>query len=354
MSEPAASDPFIRRLKHAVAIGALALGMLFLVWAVSHLLLMLFAAILGALFLDGMSMPVQRILHLPRLAAIAVAGALLLTLVAGFGVILGPQLTREYSQLSDLLPRSIGQIRAWVDAQPWGHLVLGGKPGDLIRSPMALLGQLTGVFSTTVGFITSVGIVLVMAFYLVIQPSPYVRGLIRLVPPSQRKRAGEVLEAVGHALRWWLVGRSMSMLAVGILTLIGLSIISLPAALALAVVAGLFTFVPFIGAIVSIVPALLISLTSWPWQTLWVLIIYSVVQFLEGNIITPVIQQRAVSIPPVVLLVAQVGMGILFGIAGMVLATPITVVAIVMVQMLYLQDVLHEPVRILGQHDTRG
>jgi predicted PurR-regulated permease PerM len=76
--------------------------------------------------------------------------------------------------------------------------------------------------------------------------------------------------------------------------------------------------------------------------------------FLDGNIGTPVVQQRAVSIPLVKLLVAQVGMGILFGIAGMVLATPITVVAIVMVQMLYLQDVLHEPVRILGQHDSRG
>jgi predicted PurR-regulated permease PerM len=78
------------------------------------------------------------------------------------------------------------------------------------------------------------------------------------------------------------------------------------------------------------------------------------VQFLEGNVITPLIQERAVSMPPVVLLTAQVGMGILFGITGMVLATPLTVVAIVLVQMLYLQDVLHESVRILGQHGPGG
>lgn len=121
-------------------------------------------------------------------------------------------------------------------------------------------------------------------------------------------------------------------------------LIDVPLILALALIAGLLSFVPYLGPILSAIPALLVALVVSPLLTVYVVLVYSAVQFLEGNFITPIIQERAVSLPPAVLLIAQLGMGVL-------LATPLAVVAIVLIQMLYVRDTLGDAIRVLGQHD---
>lgn len=158
-----------------------------------------------------------------------------------------------------------------------------------------------------------------------------------------------MLDATGHALRLWLVGRGLSMLVVGILTAIGLWIVDVPLVLALAVIAALFSFVPFLGPIASAVPAVLVGLVQSPAQALNVALVYGVVQLLESNIITPLVQVRAVSLLPAIMLSGQVIMGVLFGLIGLLLATPLLVTLIVPIQMLYVQDVLKARVTPLGQ-----
>jgi predicted PurR-regulated permease PerM len=194
----------------------------------------------------------------------------------------------------------------------------------------------------------------ILAVYLAIEPELYVEGLARMLPPRRRARGREVIQAVAHALRWWLVGRVVSMLAVGVLTALALAIAGIPAALALGVLAGMLSFVPYIGPIASVVPALLATIPGWPWQPLWVLVIYSGVQFLEGNFITPLVQKRAVAMPPVVLLTAQIAFGLLFGLMGVFLATPLAVAAMVLVQTLYIQDTLGESIRVMGERPRRS
>lgn len=155
---------------------------------------------------------------------------------------------------------------------------------------------------------------------------------------------------LGHALSWWLVGRFASMAAVGVLTTLALSAIDMPLALVLGVIAGLFSFVPYIGPISSAVPAILIGLTESPWMAVYVVVIYAVIQFLEGNFITPLIQRRAVSLAPAVLLFSQFAMAVFYGLFGVLLATPLAIVLIVLVQMLYVQDVVKDPIKVLGEH----
>ena len=139
------------------------------------------------------------------------------------------------------------------------------------------------------------------------------------------------------------------MVVVGGLTALGLWIVGAPLPLALGLIAGLLSFIPLLGPVFGAVPAILVALVESPTLALYVVVVFVVVQVLETYIVTPLIQQRAVSIPPALLLTAQVLLSVLFGVMGMLLATPIAVVAIVLVQMVYIQDVLGDRTTVLGE-----
>lgn len=351
---PSDRGSFSGKLLATAAVTLSVVLLLYLLFKAAQVLLVLFAAILGSLFLDGIARPLQKFPGLPRTPAILLVSALLVAAIAGFALALGPQLLDQSADLVDLVSDSLSRFRDWIESKRLSGIFSETSRAQLTAIPAELFKQLSGAFSSVFGFFTAAVIVTILAVYLAIQPAPYVNGVLALLPPRHRKRGREVLDALGQALRWWLVGRALSMAAVSVLTLIGLWIIGLPAALALAAIAGLFSFVPYFGPIVATFPALLISLGSLPWAPIWVLVVYSIVQFLEGNFITPIVQQRAVSLPPVVLVVAQLAGGVLFGLLGILLATPLAVVAIVLVQMLYVQGVLGEGVKVLGDHrDTK-
>jgi predicted PurR-regulated permease PerM len=159
---------------------------------------------------------------------------------------------------------------------------------------------------------------------------------------------------VGRALRWWFVGRLTSMAILGTLTALGLWFLGMKAALLLGVLAGLLSFVPYLGPILSAIPALLIATLDPSVSLVSVALLYAGIQFFESYLITPLVQERAVSIPPVVLISAQAIMGVLSGIIGILLATPLAVTTIVLVQTLYVEERLGDDVSVLGEQDDGG
>jgi predicted PurR-regulated permease PerM len=197
--------------------------------------------------------------------------------------------------------------------------------------------------------LTSGLVVIIIGLYAAATPTVYINGIVRLLPPSRRQRGRAVLRALGQALRWWLVGRIASMAVVGVLTAIGLWVAGVPLAFVLGLIAALLSFVPYIGPLAAVIPAALVALAEDPTKVIYVFALYGAVQLLESYLITPLIQERAVSIPPAVLIAAQVIMGVLAGAAGVLMATPLAVVLIVLVQMLYLEDVLGDSVSTLGE-----
>lgn len=338
-----------------VPAGALAvlIGAGFLLWQLSQVVLVLFAAVLFAILLDSLT----RLLHaravMRRSLALSIVTLALIGAAVGFGWIAGPSASDQIQQLSEQLPSAVERLADIVEQQPWGGALLNGTtaPQQLVPSGTDILGRVSGVFSTTLGALINVGLIIVTGFYLAMNPDVYVHGISAVVPQRGRARAEEVLAALAHALRWWLVGRVAAMIAVGVLTGVGLWIIGMPLLLGLAIIAALLSFIPFVGPVLSVVPALLIALVEAgdPLRPLWVLVVYAAVQFLEGNFITPLIQRRAVSLPPAALLTAQLVLGVLFGFMGLLLATPLAVCLIVLVQTIYIQGVLGRPVTVLGQ-----
>jgi predicted PurR-regulated permease PerM len=157
---------------------------------------------------------------------------------------------------------------------------------------------------------------------------------------ATRQRAGEVASAVTTALRNWLWGQAIAMVITGVLTTLGLILVGAPLPMALGLVAAVLDFIPFVGPILAAAPALLLAFTEGPRMVLWVALVYLVVQQVEGNVVQPLVQKQAVDLPPALTVIAAVGMGILFGIPGMIFATPLLVVLMVVVRMVYVEDML--------------
>ena len=130
------------------------------------------------------------------------------------------------------------------------------------------------------------------------------------------------------------------MLFIGVLTWVGLSIIGVPLALTLGLIAGLLSFIPNFGPILSAVPAILLAFIDSPTSALYVLALFVGVQLIESNLVTPMIERQTVELPPVLTIVSQLALAVLFGAVGLILATPILAVVMVLVQTLYIQDVL--------------
>jgi predicted PurR-regulated permease PerM len=165
-------------------------------------------------------------------------------------------------------------------------------------------------------------------------------GVVTLVRPARRTRARQVLRQLGDALRGWLFGQLIDMAIVAVLTGVGLLLLGIPLALSLAVLAGLFNFVPYIGAIAGAVPAVLIAFGQSPGDALWVALLFAVVQTAEGYLIMPQIQKRTVHLPPALTILSQTVLGTLFGAFGLILATPAVAAGLVAIRMIYVEDIL--------------
>ena len=147
-------------------------------------------------------------------------------------------------------------------------------------------------------------------------------------------------EAVTTTVRMWVLGRIVSAALIGIGVSVGLWLLDIPLALMLGLLAGVLTFVPNFGPIASAIPAMLLALTRSPLDVLYVMLLFIGVQIVESTVLTPMIEKRAVEVPPALLLGVQVILGLLTGIVGLALAAPLTAVAMVLIRHLYVEDVL--------------
>ena len=345
-------EEYLRRAAIAVA---LVMAAVVLLWLVAHLastLLVLFAGLLFGVVLDGAAEAVhRRVGFLGRRVAVLLLVAVLLAAFGLLGSWLGPRIGDQIAGLAERIPRFIGQAEAWIRSQPWGETVLRriGDPGEISPSLEDMIGGVSGAFSTVAGALANLAVILVLAVYLAWEPPLYERGVVHLVPVASREQVAEVLKALGGGLRSWMVGRLASMAVVGVLTTVGLIVAGVPLPLALGLIAGLFSFVPFIGPILAAVPAVAVGLTEGAETAALVVAVYLGVQFLESYLVTPLIQRSVVSLPPALLVGSQVVMGVLFGLIGIFMAAPLTVAAVILVQVLYVEGELgDESVEVLG------
>lgn len=320
-------------------------------WLAVDVLLLLFGSVLIATALRAPTRAITATTSLPNGAALALTILVVTLAVSLLGWFLVPRVSAQLPDLIDSLTDSALQVNRSLGLEAMAErLGLESTLISALPSPAGVIGGATSVISRTFGVFANVLILVVVAIYLAAAPRLYVRGAVRLLPKDRRSRARETMSAIARALRWWIIGQSIAMTVVGLLSFVGLTLLGVPLALALATIAFLTNFVPFIGPIVSGIPAVLVGLTQGPETALGVLLLYVGIQSFEGYVLTPMVQRRSVDLPPALTIAAQVVFGVLFGALGVIFATPLAAAGLVAVNMLYVEDVLGD--REDGGHRT--
>jgi len=258
------------------ATALLLIGLALLFWAAFDVILLLFAGVLAAVLLSGISGALARLTRLSyrwALALVLLAGTAGIIAVAWW---LAPGIGDQVEELRRKLPESFDRLRTHLQHYGWANELLDSAPSqrELLGRQTDIFERVTGVFLVTLGVLTSLLIVLFLGLFLAVAPSQYRSGLLHLVPMKRRRRAEEVLDAVGNTLWWWLVAKIGSMMVVGVLTWLGLWALSIPLAFTLALLAAILTFIPNLGPLISALPAVLLGLQQGPSAALWVALLF--------------------------------------------------------------------------------
>ncbi|MGI9035918.1 MAG: AI-2E family transporter [Pyrinomonadaceae bacterium] len=328
---------------------------LIVLWQGAEVVLLIFAGFLLAVFLRSLSGVLSKRAALSEnLALIAVLISIIGVIALGAWLLL-PSMQNQFDDLSDQLPAAFERARQNISQYSLGREIIKQIPSarELVanQSP-SILGRVTGIFSTVFDVVVNVLIVLMTAVYFAFNPKLYKEGIFKLVPKSREKRAREIIGTIEFTLRRFLLGIFISVTINGTITFLGLWFLGIPFAIPLAVIIAVFNFIPNIGPIAASIPAILIAFSISPTKALYVALLYLAVQNIDGFVTTPLVQQRAVSIPPVLIIAAQLLLAVLFGFLGLLLAVPIVAVVFVAVKMIYVEDVLDRRVEVKGEEQT--
>lgn len=320
-------------------------GLASFLWMGREVLFVALLAILVGVFLSFWTEKLVA-LKVPRAAAATLVLLVSLGVIAGLFTLLWPPLQDQLSTIRNQLPAALDRVAGWLDGVLQSVRGEVGVPMPEIEAQVRQrLGQeAAGVVSgalpllnTVVGAVTGLIIVIIAGLFAAVEPRLYRSGFERLFPPRARPRIATALERLAHTLRWWMVGTAVSMLLIGTLTTLGLWLIDMPAPLALGVIAGLLQFIPMFGPILSAVPAVAVALIISPAKVVWVVALYAGIQFVESNLITPLVMKEAVELPPALTLLFQSLMAVIFGFLGLLLAVPVLAAGMVLVQTLYVE-----------------
>ncbi|HWH39819.1 MAG TPA: AI-2E family transporter [Usitatibacter sp.] len=323
----------IRTYAPYVVVTLALLALALLIVKLAPVLLLAFAGVVFAAIIRAAANPLITRLKVPSTIAVVVVTLLIAAIVVGGGWLFGQQVTAQAAELWTALQESLDTLRQRVGDSPLLQSIMEQARGATSPETMGKVAKGT---ATVFGVVIDVALVLFLAVYLALDPITYRDGLVRLFPKATRARVTDALDAAGADLRRWLIGQLGAMVCVGILAAIGLSIAGVPLAVPLGILLGVMDFVPVVGPLIAAIPGVLIAFAQSPHLALWAIVVYLIVQNIEGNVIVPLAQRWAVSLPAALTLVGIVAFGTLLGPAGLFLAMPLIVVTKTLVEKLYL------------------
>src|SRR5919108_2644062 len=275
----------------------------------------------------------------------ALASLLLgIAVLAGVLALIIPTFVDQTNQFVDEVPSIVQDLEKTVGS------VTGDRPsevGDKVQRylerytdrPERLIGPVTSIGLSVAGVAGALIVMILTAYYIAVRPQPLVSGALRLVPPTRRAHAQEVMDRLRSAWIGWMQGVVLDMFISGTLLYIGLSIIGLDFALVFAVLTALLVVVPYFGAIAGAIPPVLYGLTLSPGKALAVLIVYIAVQQVESNMIIPLVMSRTTRLHPAVIAIGVLAVGRLFGIVGLFVAVPIISAVVILTEETWVREI---------------
>lgn len=335
---------FTQRVSITVGITILFLGLTGLLVYSFQVFLYIIGALLIALPLRAGASAMHDKLGWKEGISLLIIILLVLGIATGICWLFAAKISEQIDQFKDQIPDAIKSAEQQLSSSELGRQILHSIPSkdDLVANSSELMSHAPGFLSSTFGALSSLYVIIFMGAFIVVNPRMYREGIIMLVPKPGRKRAGEILTNLNNTLVSWLLGQLFSMTVVGVLTFICLWILGVPLAGVLALLAGILSFIPNLGPIIALFPALLFASLDGSDQVLYVLILYLAVQAFESSVATPMVQKKMINMPPALVFGSQLLIGAFGGLLGLTLATPIMAMIMVLVKMVYVRDILRD------------
>lgn len=266
---------------------------------------------------------------IPRGVGIILVYILLFTIISSIIVLIVPPIASELKLIANDFPTYYEKVvsglnylttnRSDLDVADQIQKSLNAITGSLSRVATGAFSALLDVFGGIISFF----LVLVITFYFTVEEEGVKRFIKSMTPIHYQPYVLQLMARIQKRLGYWLRGQIILSLIIFILTFIGLTILGVEYALLLALIAGVFEIIPYLGPILSAIPAIFLSFAQSPAKALSVLILYIIIQQLENNIVTPKVMGKAVGINPLVVIIALLIGAKLAGVMGMVLAVPV-------------------------------
>lgn len=297
-------------------------------------LLLVLAGVLLAVYFIAFARLIEK-LHIPYKISVVISVVINIGLIVGFFWFVGSQLGQQIDQLSEKLPQTVEHLKDQLNQTGVGRKAVNilQSSGDAAKTKMIA----KKFFSSSFGVLSDIYIVLLLALFFIASPSLYKKGFIHLLPSAAKNKGVEILNSLHNTFKNWILGKIVGFFFIAIFTALALWIIGMPLILTLALIAALLNFIPNFGPLIALIPAVLLALLQGTNMVILVVILYTVVQILQSAVTQPLIQQKMVQVPPAIIIFAQLAMGLLGGFWGVLLATPVVVIIMEIVNELYVK-----------------
>lgn len=319
---------------------------IYILWKIRTVVFLGLAAIFFATVINRLVRQLQR-LKINRTFSVVITVTIVLGILIGIFSIIVPSLRQRLPQIINSIPDALNQLREgyeWLkNILPSGLLKDIDSLSEIVTQvmPSSTSGGIFNIFSSTFSFVVNWLLVIVVIIMLLANPQSYRRAALLLFPSFYRRRADEIFSAIESALVGWFIGVLFNITIITVFSCLGLWLLGIPLPLTNAIIAGMLTFIPNLGPVLSVIPPAALGLLETPWKAGAVIILYIIIQQIESQILTPLVMKKQVSLLPALTLLSQVAFAVFFGLLGLFLALPIIVVAQVCIREILVKDILN-------------
>jgi predicted PurR-regulated permease PerM len=349
-------------LSRWAVIGIIVVVILGAVWTIRSVLLLALASVILVVLL---TMPIRLLSRygISRTPAILISLLGIVVLLVLLTMLALPPLLDQFTTLTTVtVPKGVQElVRQWDSGELRAQYPFLGSIQDFVQQTLqttsldSVINEATRQIAGAVGQVgvsvlpllggvantlLSILIILFLSMYFLADPKSHEDGVVKLFPLWYRNRVREILGRIDFTLRGWLTVTLISMLFTGVVTWLGMALLGLQQAAALGVLAGLLSFIPNFGPIVALIPAIAVGFVQAPQSIPLIIIIIYGVSFVQSQVLSPLLVSESINLPPVLVLMGQIVSGAFFGFMGIMLAVPITAIVMVLVQEIYVGDIL--------------
>ncbi|MEY4472915.1 MAG: hypothetical protein RL671_1219 [Pseudomonadota bacterium] len=315
------SDPLLRHEAKRAFVWIGMVGLVALAVLLAQPLLVIFGGMVFAAMVDGGARLLGRVLPVNRAIRVTLVLLFAVAFLTWTAMFAGSQIAAQASELPAIVQAQTLKVAAWLETH--GFRINTGNVQGLIEQAIGGVRQVTSAVGGVIGGLTTAFLIVVLGIYFAAEPQLYRRGFAWMLPREERDSFDVTAAQMGRTLRMLMFGRLVGMAVEGVGTWLMLAIYGVPMAGLLGLLTGLLAFLPNIGAPISGLLMVLVGFSGGWEMGVYCIFVYVVVQTVDGNIIVPMIAKKTADLAPALVLGAQLIMGALFGIIGLMLADPL-------------------------------